>query len=311
MRTATRPHLFLTDRGSGEPVLLITGWTISSAVFDPVADHYLPHVRVIAYDHRGTGRSAVWHAPVSVALLAADAARVLDDRGLESAHVVGLSMGAAVALELAVRMPSRVKSLVLVGGGAGGPATSLPAPRGAAAAFRSVVADTARHRRLWPAAALFSARFRAEHPDLVAAYIPAFGEHRAPPWAIVWQTLAVSCFARGASLGHVRAPTLVLHGSEDVMSPPDNARRLADGIPGAELHLVGGAGHAVPLERPEAAARLLVDWVARHADAPPQPATGSDVTRERITRPWSLPAGALRNTRDAAVLGLRALRRRG
>ncbi len=95
MRTRSRPQLFVTDRGAGEPVLLITGWTISSAVFDPVADLYLPHVRVVAYDHRGAGRSAPWLAPVSMAMLAADAARVLDDRGIASAHVVGLSMGAA------------------------------------------------------------------------------------------------------------------------------------------------------------------------------------------------------------------------
>jgi pimeloyl-ACP methyl ester carboxylesterase len=310
LRTASRPHLFLTDRGGGEAVLLITGWTISSAVFDPVAYLYLPHVRVIAYDHRGTGRSAAWPAPVSPALLAADAARVLDDRGLESAHVVGLSMGAAVALELAIRMPSRVKSLVLVGGGAGGPATCIPPARGAAAEIGSVVADTARHRRLWPAAALFSTRFRAEHPDLVAAYLPAFGEHRAPPWAILWQTLAVACFARGASLGRVRAPTLVLHGSEDVMSPADNARRLAEGIPGAELRLVAGSGHAVPLEQPEASARLLVGWVTRHADAAPPQVSGGDLIHERITRGWSLPAGALRNTRDAVVLVRQARRRR-
>jgi hypothetical protein len=50
LRTRSHPRLFVTDRGVGEPVLLITGWTISSAVFDPIADLYLPHVRVIAYD---------------------------------------------------------------------------------------------------------------------------------------------------------------------------------------------------------------------------------------------------------------------
>src|SRR5258705_2347519 len=121
VRTRTDPGLFLTDSGSGEPVLIVTGWTISSAVFDPVAHLYLPHVRVVAYDHRGTGRSAPWLAPVSMAMLAADAARVLDDRAIGSAHVVGLSLGAAVALELAIRMPHRLQSLVLVGGGARGP----------------------------------------------------------------------------------------------------------------------------------------------------------------------------------------------
>src|SRR5258708_18135827 len=123
LRTRSRPRLFLTDRGAGEPILLITGWTVSAAVFDPVADLYLPHVRVLAYDHRGTGRSERWLAPVSIAMLAADAARVLDDRGVPSAHVVGLSMGAGVALELGLRMPHRVKSLVLVGGGARRPRT--------------------------------------------------------------------------------------------------------------------------------------------------------------------------------------------
>src|SRR6266536_1315235 len=83
---------------------------ISSAVFDPIAHLYLPHLRVIAYDHRGTGRSGAWPAPVSAAMLAADAASVLDDRGIATAHVVGLSLGAGVALELAIRMTSRVKS---------------------------------------------------------------------------------------------------------------------------------------------------------------------------------------------------------
>lgn len=67
---------------------MITGWTISSAVFDPITDLYVPPLRVISYDHRGTGRSGAWLGPVSIAMLAADAARVLDDRGLRSAHVL-------------------------------------------------------------------------------------------------------------------------------------------------------------------------------------------------------------------------------
>jgi pimeloyl-ACP methyl ester carboxylesterase len=289
----------VTDRGAGEPVLLITGWTISSAVFDPVAELYVPHVRVIAYDHRGSGRSAPWPAPVSMAMLAADAARVLDDRGVGSAHVVGLSMGAAVALELAVRIPQRVKSLVLVGGGPGGPATARPGVRAAAGTVATALSDTVRHRHLWPAAALFSPQFRDEHPDKVADYMPYFAAHRAPPWTAGWQTLAVACFGRRGSLPRVRAKTLVLHGEHDVMVPVANARLLADGIPGAELHIVSDAGHAVPLEHPEASARLLTEWVRRHATVEPAAPRRLYVVGERITRPFSLQAGALRNAGDA------------
>jgi pimeloyl-ACP methyl ester carboxylesterase len=281
-------------------VLVITGWTISSAVFDPVAHLYAPHVRVVAYDHRGAGRSGTWPAPVSPAMLAADAARVLDERAIAAAHVVGLSMGAGIALELAVRMPWRVKSLVLVGGGAGGPTMALPGAREAAGLIGAVARDTLRHGELWTAAALFSKRFRDERPDRVAQYMPHFTRHRAPPWAAGWQAVASACFARASSLGRVRAPALILHGEEDVMSPPANARLLAAGIPGAELHVVAGAGHAVPLEQPEESARLLLAWVQRHATAAPAPAQRREVVGERLTRPFSLAAGTVRNTRQFA-----------
>ncbi len=300
MRTSSRPALHLTDRGTGEPVLLITGWTISSAVFDPVAHLYTPHLRVVAYDHRGTGRSAPWLGPVSIASLAADAARVLDDRGIAAAHVIGLSMGALVALELAVRMPARVSSLVLVGGGVGGPATVLPGPRRAIAAGAAVARDSVRHRRLWPAAALFSDTFRASQPDAVHELTAPFGAHRPPPWAVGWQTLAVSCFGRAGALPRVTAPTLVLHGGADVMSPVGNARRLAAAIPGAQLHVVPGAGHAVPLEHPQASAELIVDWVGRHAGRRLASPSWAAVAGERLSRPLALHLGAARNTWDTA-----------
>lgn len=292
------PRLFVTDAGEGEPVLLITGWTISSAVFTSVADLYLPHLRVIAYDHRGSGRSGPWPAPVSMAMLAADAARVLEERGVEAAHVVGLSMGAMVALELAVRMPTRVKSLVLVGGTPGGPLAAVPSPGAALRAVADVARDSVVRRELSPASVLFSPRFRREYPDRVEELTRPFLLHRPPPWTTMAQTLATSCFSRHASLGRVVAPTLVVHGTADVMSPVENAAILARGIPGAELLLVRGAGHAVPLESADHCAGKLRHWVRRQAQVVPPEGTRLDAITERATRPFALHAGAWRNTRD-------------
>jgi hypothetical protein len=85
------------------------------------------------------------------------------------------------------------------------------------------------------------------------------------------------------------------------MAPVAGAHVLADGIPGAELHVVPGAGHAVPLEQPEPSARLLVEWVRRHQGSEPPAPRRRDVVGERLTRPFSLPAGTLRNTRDAVA----------
>ncbi len=295
MRTRSRPHLHLEDRGTGEPVLVVTGWTISSAVFEPVAHLYAPdRVRTIAYDHRGSGRSAPWLGPVSMAMLAADAARVLDDRGVDCAHVVGLSMGAMVALELAVRMPARVKSLVLVGGTAGGPQSQVPGARAIARTVGELGGDL--RNGTWPAAVLFSETFRREHPDRVAELVKPFQRHRPPPWTVQFQTLAASCFSRRGDLHRVQAPTLVVHGERDAMSPPANARALAEGIPGAELWMIPGGGHAAPLEHAEEAAERLLDWVDRHAGVVPPATSTRAAVVERLTRPFALQAGALRST---------------
>ena len=123
-----------------------------------------------------------------------------------------------------------------------------------------------------------------------------------------WQALAAACFGRRGSLARVRAPTLVLHGGQDVMVPLANAELLADGIPGAELHVMHDAGHAVPLEHPEASARLLIEWVQRHAAVEPAAPCRRQVIGERLARPFSLFSGTVRSTGDAAALAVDAVR---
>jgi hypothetical protein len=92
------------------------------------------------------------------------------------------------------------------------------------------------------------------------------------------------------------------------MVPVANAELLADGIPGAELHVVHDAGHAVPLEHPTETAELLIGWARRHATVEPAAARRGGVIGERIARPFSLHAGTLRNTRDATASMVRGIR---
>ena len=311
VRTSSRPVLHVEDRGSGEPVLLITGWTISSAIFDPVVEHYAPHVRCVSYDHRGSGRSAAWLGPVSMAMLAADAARVLDDRGIDVAHVAGASMGGMVALELALRMPHRVRSLMLLGTGAGTPAPTPAVLRDRATVSARLVRESVARGRPWPAAALFSPAFVAGHPERAEALTRPFLRHRSPPWTVWAQSVAAGFFDRVADLHRVRAPTLVVHGEHDLLVPLDSARVLAAGIPRAHLHVVEGAGHAAPLEAPDHVAQYLLDWIATHAGDPvPAPPTAWERHRERATRPLALHTGlarlALRSARPSSWRAFRA-----
>ena len=190
--------------GSGEPLLLLTGFAISPAVFRPVLELYASRFECILYAHRGG-------LVTSMPELAADAATLLRRLRLDAAHVYGISMGGMVAQELALRFPERVRGLVLA-------ATTPGGPR----ALRPAAGELARGR--W----LFSPEFRREHPERVRELLRYFELRPSALWAHWWATVYHDTVSR---LGAIQAPTLVMHGGADALSPVGNARLLAAGSP--------------------------------------------------------------------------------
>src|SRR3954454_20756434 len=205
--SASAPRLFYEDRGDGEPLLLFTGFSISSAVFEPLADSYGQHFRCLTFDYRGTGRSARWSGLPSMASLAADGLRVLDAVEVRSAHVYGISMGGMVAQEFAIRFPHRVRGLILAATSPGGPLGARPSPRQIAAVAWQVGGGTLRRRRPWLAPALFSETFMAREPERARQLQQYFELHRAPLVASAGQLLASVYHDRARQLDRIRAPT--------------------------------------------------------------------------------------------------------
>ena len=113
----TGVSLFYDERGSGEPVLLIMGTGADHTLWNATAEVFADLHRVITYDQRGTGSSD--HPPdpetYTARVLADDAAALLDALGVATAHVAGLSLGSAVAQELAINHPQKIRSLTVVG----------------------------------------------------------------------------------------------------------------------------------------------------------------------------------------------------
>ena len=106
--------LYYERHGAGDPLLLITGWTISAAVFEPLLDLYAKHFECIVYDHRGSARSE-GSSPATMGALADDAARLLTALRIPRALVNGLSMGGMVAQEVALRHAGRERGEALIG----------------------------------------------------------------------------------------------------------------------------------------------------------------------------------------------------
>ena len=254
------PHadgLYYERHGAGDPLLLITGWTISAAVFEPVLDLYAEHFECIVYDHRGSARSK-GSSPATMGALADDAARLLTALRIPRALVYGLSMGGMVAQEVALRHAGRVRGLILGGTTPGGPFAPRLGPREVFSIARGSSPSAASGRRCCsrPSSA-------ASTPSASRELIGYFKRHRSSAKTIAAQTLASARFASTLRLGRLRAPTLVMHGEHDRLVPLAASKLLATQIPDAELAIVPGTGHAFGLEAPQESLDLLLGWVER------------------------------------------------
>ena len=237
-------------KGAGEPLLLIHGLGYARWGWEPVLPGLAERCEVISFDNRGIGDSDVPPGPYTVADMATDAVRVLDEAGVERAHVVGTSLGGMVAQELALTFPERVDRLVLACTTPGGP-KSHPMPAVTVALMAEAVAlEPAVALRRFVENALAPATV-AERPDLVDRIMAhrLASAQSAAAWAA--QATAGATFDAYDRLGALRAPTLVQHGGEDVVVDPQNAELLVELLPHARLEPFPGTGHLFFWEEPE------------------------------------------------------------
>jgi 3-oxoadipate enol-lactonase len=266
--------------GAGPPLLLIMGMSGTFAHWHPA---FLERLRAsfdtIVYDHRGVGESSPLEGELTTALLAGDAAGLLDALDVESAHVLGISMGGMVAQQLALAQPSRTRTLTLGCTYCGGPHSVLPDPavlgrlgEAMASGDRARAVRTAWEANVSPAFAAIDAeweRFRAIGATRAVA-VPV----------ILAQLQACSLHDTSARLGELAMPTLVMHGTLDQMLPVGNGHDIHARVPGSRLEIFDQVGHLFFWEDPLRAARL----VCEHAGVP------ADAAAERSATPSGSPA---------------------
>ena len=243
--------------GSGPPLLLIMGMSGTALHWgEPFLELLRGDFDVIAYDHRGVGASSHLKGPTTITELAEDASRLLSALEIDSAHVLGISMGGMIAQELALAHPEQVRTLTLGATYCGGPQSVQAHPsviQGLAAAMMS--GD--RERALRSGWEINVSQTMVDDADAYAAFL-AISERRAVAVPVVMAQLQ-ACAAHDTStrLGELTTPTLVIHGTEDQPLPVDNGRQIASLIPRSKLEILDGVGHMFFWEQPERAAELL------------------------------------------------------
>jgi poly(3-hydroxyalkanoate) depolymerase len=246
-------------RGSGRPLLLITGLGASLDLAEPFERALTARrIQVVSFDAPGIGQSTPYGRPRRMPGVARTVERMLDALGFDQVDVLGASLGGVVAQQLAHQAPRRVRRLVLaatapgLGGVPGSPTVllSLATPR------RYFQPDY--YRRI--AGRVYGGEARRDPDALMHGSLARF---LTPPSmrGYLGQLYAITAWTSLPWLRTLQQPTLILAGDDDPIVPPINAKILARCIPHARLHIVTGGGHLFLLERPAEAARLISDFL--------------------------------------------------
>jgi 3-oxoadipate enol-lactonase len=200
--------MYYERHGAGAPLVLIGGLGLDLSEWGSIVPWLAERYEVIVFDNRGAGRTDKPDMPYSIGMMAEDTAGLMRALGVQRAHIVGVSMGGRIALELALTHPELVNKLVLV-------STSARSPR----------------RSWWfPLLGLISALplFRSKYPQ------PRYAYHR--------QRQASGSYDSTGRLHELHVPTLILHGKKDRTTPYPLAEETRAGIAGAQVIAFGG-GH--------------------------------------------------------------------
>jgi pimeloyl-ACP methyl ester carboxylesterase len=250
--------------GDGEPLLLVMGTGCAIPMWADLRPRLAERYRVIAFDNRGLGGSERGDDPITVASLAEDASALLEALDVPMAHAMGWSLGSAVVQELTLAHPQQVASAVLYAtwGRCDGFQRSLLAALRLPYAVRDVEAA------LTAGGLAFSPQLldRPDFQQLLEPMLPAFPQNE--------DQMAVTVEQWDADLAHdtldrldgIEAPTLVVGGEQDLLTPPWQAKAVADAIPKARYELVTGPGssHGLHIERPDDLLRIVTGFLDEH-----------------------------------------------
>lgn len=236
----------VVDEGRGAAMVLLHGTPVDLRAWDPLVPALTPTRRVVRFDARGHGTAR--DVPVAdYGRLAADVVAVLDHLGVPDAHVVGHSWGGQIAQRVAVEHPDRVRHLSLLCTRA----SPFPPFGDLATTLRTGTVDLEALLGRW-----FTPEERAE-PDGAAARVR--GWLRAADVARWAEALAmISTFDDLLDLAGCAVPADVVVAELDAVATPDHMAAIAAALPDAALHVLPGARHFAPLQRPDEIARLLL-----------------------------------------------------
>jgi 3-oxoadipate enol-lactonase len=256
----TRIHYEVTGKSGATPVLMIQGLGASKNAWNLQRISMATRFRIISFDNRGAGRSDKPTDPFTLEQMADDALAVLNAAGVETAHIVGASMGGVISQIVAVKYPHRVRSLTLVCTACRNhPWRQELLQAWAKTAAEKGMIEVGKEAAQW-----------VMSPRSFRRLVPAFtwmGPLAAlrPRHSFVSQIDAILNTREDLvdQLSTISAPTMVIVGNQDILTPRGDSEEIAERIPNAELVIISGAAHGLMMEHSSTFNRILIEFLQR------------------------------------------------
>jgi pimeloyl-ACP methyl ester carboxylesterase len=268
------PDLYVRDVGTGPPILLLHGIGADHTIWAAMIPFLSPSFRVIAPDLRGHGRSSTpAGSTYTLEELSTDLLALLSARQVDSAHVVGLSGGALLALRLGLDHPRRLRSLTMVSGAV----YTDNHTRSVAERWEETFA------REGPEALALRLLKDLYYPDWIEAHLEIADRLRAEipkkDWtaAVGWGR-AVAAFDERKRVGSLVPPALIVQAMDDQVVDASHGRILRQSIPGAKIRIFAETGHLIAVERPKELAEAVAAFVSE-VEARRSPGTAPALSR--------------------------------
>lgn len=245
--------------GSGEPLILIGGLTANAREWSGVSPYLEAHFTVYRPENRGSGQTTGWAPPFLIEDMADDVAKLISRLGLERPSVVGHSMGGAILQKLCIEHPKRVKAAVIVSSFAHFPKAAQLYLENTSALFASGIKAELVLRTIYTR--LYGSEFLSEESNILAELNRMLSDPF-PQTATGYQAQvkAIAAFDTRHDLKKILCPTVIINGSEDVLTPSYLSEALHRGIAHSKLAFIPDCGHMIPAEKPEQLARAVLDF---------------------------------------------------
>ena len=254
-------NIFVEQKGSGRPLLLIHGFPFNHEMWQPQIDTLSNQVRVIAPDLRGHGQSPPTEGPYPMDVLADDCADILEALEVDQPAVVcGLSMGGYISFAFYRRYPQLVAGMILAATRAGADSEEAKTNRDNAAQLTKQHGSQPVIDSMLPI--VMAPRTYQDRPELVSQ-VAGIMESTSPSGMISALMGMKSRPDSTPTLGQIGVPTLIVHGADDQIIPVSESEAMHTGIQGSNLEIIPDAGHLPNLEQTQLFNQAVEDFLSQ------------------------------------------------